>query len=45
MRQSLSKGGNITPCYGVLQKSDFDVYRSEDVCTIIIFVFILVNNK
>jgi hypothetical protein len=31
MRQSLSKGGHLECCYGVLETGKFDVYASEEV--------------
>jgi hypothetical protein len=32
MRQTLSKGGNLILCYGVLERGKLDIYRSEAVC-------------
>jgi hypothetical protein len=32
MRQTLSKGGDLVLCYGVLERGKMDIYRNESVC-------------
>jgi hypothetical protein len=32
MRQTLSKGGSLILCYGVLERGKLDIYRNEAVC-------------
>jgi hypothetical protein len=33
MRQTLSKGGDLILCYGVLERGKLDIYKSEAVCS------------
>lgn len=39
MRQSLSRGGELEVCYGVLERGKLDIYRSESVSLFVCLSF------